>query len=147
MADLSTEQIAELKNILQEREKALREDIRREMNLQDSYADVASDLPDPGDASFADLSVDLGNAAVSRDLTELRAVQNAYVRMDNGSYGECANCGLDIPYERLKVQPMAERCAPCQQQRGSGRQSRSIEIQLKSRHSCKNSPSCIRYAA
>lgn len=117
MADLSTEQIAELKNILQEREKALREDIRREMNLQDNYADVASDLPDPGDASFADLSVDLGNAAVTRDLTELRAVQNAYTRMDNGTYGECANCGLDIPYERLKVQPMAERCAPCQQQR------------------------------
>lgn len=117
MAELSSEQIAELRTMLQEREKALREDIRREMNLQDNYADVASDLPDPGDASFADLSVDLGNAAVTRDLTELRAVQNAYTRMDNGTYGECASCGLDIPYERLQVQPMAERCAPCQQQR------------------------------
>lgn len=117
MAELSNEQISELRGILQERERVLRDDIRREMNQQDNYLDVATEVPDPGDASFADLSVDLGNAAVTRDLTELRAVQNAYARMENGTYGECANCGLDIPYERLKVQPMAERCAPCQGQR------------------------------
>ncbi len=116
MSELSREQIAELKTILQQREQALREDIGRELNLQEGYAEVASEAPDPGDASFADLSVDLGNAAVSRDLAELRAVQNAYVRIDNGSYGECIECGLDIPWERLKVQPTAERCAPCQMQ-------------------------------
>lgn len=117
MAEISSEQIDELRKSLQEREQVLRDDIRREMNLQDNYADVAAEVPDPGDASFADLSVDLGNAAVTRDLTELRAVQHAYTRMDNGTYGECVNCGLDIPYERLKVQPTAERCAPCQVQR------------------------------
>ncbi|WP_158592207.1 TraR/DksA family transcriptional regulator [Noviherbaspirillum sedimenti] len=116
MTDLSTGQIAELKKILQEREQALRDDIRREVNQQDDYADVASEAPDAGDASFADLSVDLGNAAVGRDLGELKAVQHAYERIDNGKYGECIECGFDIPYERLKVQPAAERCAPCQMQ-------------------------------
>lgn len=114
MSELSSEQIVELKKILQAREQALRDDIRREMNLQEDYADVATEAPDTGDSSFADLSVDLGNAAVSRDLAELKLVQHAYVRIDNGAYGECVNCGLDIPYERLQVQPTAERCAPCQ---------------------------------
>ena len=116
MSELSSKQIAELKQTLQEREQALREDIRRELSLQDDYAELATEAPDPGDASFADLTVDLGNAAVSRDLAELKAVQNAYVRMENNTYGECINCGLDIPYERLQVQPTAERCAPCQMQ-------------------------------
>ncbi|WP_164931988.1 TraR/DksA family transcriptional regulator [Janthinobacterium sp. 17J80-10] len=116
MTDLSTEQIAELKNILQAREHALREDIRREVAQQDDYADVASEAPDAGDSSFADLSVDLGNAAVGRDMGELRAIQHAYERIDNGKYGECVDCGYDIPYERLQVQPTAERCAPCQMQ-------------------------------
>lgn len=116
MSELSSQQVAELKKILQEREQALRDDIRREMNLQEDYAEVAAESPDPGDASFADLSVDLGNAAVSRDLAELKQVQHAYARIDNGTYGECSNCGLDIPYERLQVQPTAERCAPCQGQ-------------------------------
>lgn len=116
MTDLSTEQIAELKLILQAREQALRDDIRREVAQQDDYADVASEAPDAGDSSFADLSVDLGNAAVGRDLSELRAVQHAYERIDNGKYGECIDCGYDIPYERLQVQPTADRCAPCQMQ-------------------------------
>ncbi len=114
MTELSSKQLNELKKLLQQREQALREDIQREMSLKEDYAQVASEAPDPGDASFADLSVDLGNAAVSRDLTELRAVQTAYTRIDSGAYGECLECGYDIPYERLKVQPTAERCAPCQ---------------------------------
>lgn len=114
MSELTTEQLDQLKKLLQEREESLRADIRREVNLKEDYAQVASEAPDPGDASFADLSVDLGNAAVTRDLTELRAVQNAYTRIDSGTYGECAECGYAIPFERLKVQPTAERCAPCQ---------------------------------
>jgi len=116
MSDLSSEQIATLKKILQAREQALREDIGRELDLQEGYAEVSSEAPDTGDSSFADLTVDLGNAEVSRDLVELRAVQRAYVRIDKGTYGECLNCGFDIPYERLQVQPAAERCEPCQSQ-------------------------------
>lgn len=114
MTELNAEQLEALRSLLQERDKDLRADIQRELALKEDYSQVASEAPDPGDASFADLSVDLGNAAVTRDLTELRAVQHAYTRMDSGVYGECAECGYAIPYERLKVQPTAERCAPCQ---------------------------------
>lgn len=105
-----------LQALLDEREKELRSDIRREVNQQDSYADVASEVPDPGDSSFADLSVDINNAAVKRDIVELRAIESARKRMEAGTYGECIECGLEIPYERLKAQPTAERCAPCQSQ-------------------------------
>ncbi len=114
MSELNVEQVVELKKLLQQREQSVREDIRRELSLKDDYVDIASEFADPGDASFADLSVDLGNAAVTRDLTELRAIQHSYTRIDNGSYGDCIECGYAIPYERLKVQPIAERCAPCQ---------------------------------
>jgi DnaK suppressor protein len=114
MANLTRDQLNALENLLNEREQTLRSDIRRELNLQDEYAQVASEAPDPGDASFADLSVDLGNAAVSRDLAELRAIESARMRMKNDSYGECVECGFGIPFERLQAQPAAERCAPCQ---------------------------------
>jgi DnaK suppressor protein len=115
MMELSTLQIAALKQALQAREQALRDDIRREMSLKEDYAQLASEAPDPGDASFADLSVDLGNAAIGRDVAELRAVQNTYARIGNGSYGECVECGYAIPFQRLQAQPTAERCAPCQE--------------------------------
>ncbi len=115
MEDLSAQQKTRLGEALAAREQALRSDIRREISSQDEYVQLASEVPDPGDLSFANLSVDLGNAAVTRDLHELRAVELARKRMDSGTYGECASCGYPIPFERLLAMPSADRCAPCQE--------------------------------
>lgn len=115
MANLSAVQLVELKKMLDERDKVLRADLLREVNERDDFLDVATEAPDPGDSSFANLSVDLGNAAVTRDVTELRAIEAARARMENGTYGICVRCETDIPFERLNVQPTAERCAPCQE--------------------------------
>ena len=114
MSNLSTAQLAELKEMLERRDKELRADLHRELTDKEEYMAVASEAPDPGDSSFANLSVDLGNAAVTRDLTELRSIEAAKKRMENGTYGDCVTCETEIPYARLKVQPAAERCAPCQ---------------------------------
>ncbi len=115
MDNLNQQQINRLNTALVQREQALREDIRREMDAQDDYVQLASEVPDPGDQSFANLSVDLGNAAVTRDMHELRAIELARRRMSSGTYGECASCGYPIPFERLQAMPTAERCAPCQE--------------------------------
>ncbi len=115
MANLTEEQLAYLTRLLDQRDKELRADLFREVNEKDEYLDVATEAPDPGDSSFANLAVDLGNAAVTRDVTELRAIEAARMRMENGVYGICVSCETEIPYERLAVQPTAERCAPCQQ--------------------------------
>ncbi len=116
MDNLNEQQRTDLQQRLADRERALREDIRREINLQEDYVQLASEVPDPGDLSFANLSIDLGNAAVTRDMTELRAVELAYKKIDSGTYGECISCGYEIPFERLMAMPAAERCAPCQEQ-------------------------------
>lgn len=116
MDALSDQQKSLLKHQLTQREQALREDIRREINLKDDFIQIASEVPDPSDLSFANLSVDLGNAAVTRDVTELRAIELAQKKMLTGSYGECVSCGYAIPFERLMAVVSAERCAPCQEQ-------------------------------
>lgn len=115
MATLTPEQTAHFKEILDEREKALRADLQREVEEKEGYVDVATEIPDPGDSSFANLSIDLGNAAVTRDISELRSIEAARQRIENGTYGECVDCENDIPIGRLEVQPSAERCAPCQE--------------------------------
>lgn len=114
MIKLQQQQLDDLKQLLTQRELALREDIRREADMKDDYSQIASEVPDPGDASFANLSVDLENAALTRDLNELQAIQRARSRIEKEVYGECIECGFEIPFERLSVQPAAERCAPCQ---------------------------------
>lgn len=115
MADLSNVQLSRMKQVLEERGQQLREDLYRDFSEKYDHVDVATEAPDPGDSSFANLTLDLSNAEAIRDLTELRAVVAALRRMDDGTYGTCTDCGIDIPFERLQVQPMAQRCARCQQ--------------------------------
>lgn len=114
MANLTADQLAYLKDVLDKRHEELREELAREMAAREGFTEVAAAIPDPGDSSFANLEVDLGNAAVTRDITELRAIEAARQRMENGTYGDCVSCETEIPYKRLEVQPTAERCAPCQ---------------------------------
>lgn len=115
MADLSNAQLSQMKQVLEERGHQLREDLYRDFSEKYDHVDVATEAPDPGDSSFANLTLDLSNAEAIRDLTELRAVVAALRRMDDGTYGTCTDCGMDIPFARLQVQPMAQRCARCQQ--------------------------------
>ena len=57
---------------------------------------------------------DIDNAELTRDLAELRALEAALERIADGSYGACIDCGLEIGFERLKVEPGALRCIECQ---------------------------------
>ncbi|MDB5771856.1 MAG: DnaK suppressor protein [Burkholderiales bacterium] len=114
MANLTQEQLAQIEQLLNERERALRGDLNRDLSDED-YRTIASEAPDPGDASFASLEQDLENASATRDLAELRSIEAARDRIHKGTYGQCIDCETEIPYERLLAQPTAERCAPCQE--------------------------------
>ena len=114
MEKLTPEQLDRIKNMLDERQKNLEEEVWNEREQQDNFLQMASEVPDPGDTSFANLSIDLGNANVTRDINELKAIQRARAKIEDGTYGECSECGYGIPYERLEAQPTAERCLPCQ---------------------------------
>jgi len=115
MTTLNESQLQTIKDMLDRREDELRADLERESGEKRDLTDYAPAVPDPADASFVNLALDLGNAAMTRDFAELRAIGAARKRIEDGSYGECVQCGTDIPFERLKAQPTAERCAPCQE--------------------------------
>jgi DnaK suppressor protein len=47
----------------------------------------------------------------------LRLVEDALVRLDNGTYGLCVDCGAEIDAARLKAIPYAAMCLTCQSKR------------------------------
>jgi DnaK suppressor protein len=57
---------------------------------------------------------DLEQADLSRDQDELRDIEAARRRLDDGSYGICTDCGVEIGFERLHAEPEAARCIDCQ---------------------------------
>jgi DnaK suppressor protein len=46
----------------------------------------------------------------------LNQIDAAILRIEDGSYGRCESCGLQIPTPRLKALPYAALCVPCASQ-------------------------------
>jgi RNA polymerase-binding transcription factor DksA len=79
---------------------------------------IEDDLRGPLDADFSEQAIDLADDEALVGVDEiLRAdavqVRAALARIAQGTYGTCANCGADIPRERLEAQPVATRCIRC----------------------------------
>jgi DnaK suppressor protein len=58
---------------------------------------------------------DLEFALDAHETKELEAVEAALQRLENGSFGECTDCGAAISPARLSVAPDAARCFHCQE--------------------------------
>ncbi len=116
MSYLSREQTTQIGNLLRERRRVLREEIREGLLKSGAahHKDMAGMVSDAGDESVANMLEDLELADVDRDVRELREVEGALARMGRDDFGACADCGEPIAYERLRVQPAATRCLACQ---------------------------------
>lgn len=78
---------------------------RRETLVQELSRDTARVRENLEDEAVLDLS---------RDDAELRDIEAARRRLDDGSYGLCTDCGVEIGFERLHAEPEAARCLDCQ---------------------------------
>jgi DnaK suppressor protein len=102
---------------LEERRRVLRSELAAKLEAQDNPAllGLRNRMEETDDWAVADLETALDVAEVSRDAGELREVESALLRMKDGTYGECVDCGNNIPYARLHANPSASRCIACQE--------------------------------
>jgi len=113
---LSKNKIRDLKKTLDDRFFDLREDIRLELLESDdqTYIALAGQVHDIGEASVADLLVDLQLADIDRHIQEIRDIDAALMRIARGEYATCKDCKTPIALERLQAYPTAKRCHRCQ---------------------------------
>ena len=113
---LGSRQLEELRATLKARAGQLREEIRQTLIKSDEeqYTMIADQVRDLEDDSFADLMVDVNLAEIDRDLQELRLIDAAFLRLSDGTYGQCDGCGSPIDFDRLRAAPFASRCFDCQ---------------------------------
>jgi len=113
---LTREQALELCCVIDERRAALLEELHKDMGQARADMDeIAGPVPDAGDESVARTIAELDQAEVSREVGELRQLDQARKRYDEGSYGQCIDCSGEIDYRRLRVHPAAIRCIHCQE--------------------------------
>lgn len=115
--ELSEEQITKLRQRLDEREQELKDMVQERVGrLRDIDAPgQAAPLGDVADQADIDQERGNENGAVVREMRELRDIETARQRIEAGDAGVCIDCGEQIPFERLMVQPSALRCVACQE--------------------------------
>ena len=105
--------ICRVRSMLIERRDSLVQSLRNEL-ISEWNSVPSKDVRDFGDAAseseFRELTVELANA----DARDLRQIEEALTRVDEGTYGFCAKCQKRIPIVRLRVLPYATRCIRCQ---------------------------------
>ena len=118
MPELDASQLQQLRSQLERRRAELFGEVEAsrsrlsEAAVQQPRTEV-EDLGELGEQRIRDAVV---VAEQERDVDELRQIAAAEERIARGEYGECVDCGDDIPFERLQAQPAASRCVPCQEQ-------------------------------
>lgn len=68
---------------------------------------------DGDDAPQRDADREVSLARSDRELAELGQVSQALQRIHHADYGLCRDCGEYIPFERLMLEPWAQRCVAC----------------------------------
>jgi DnaK suppressor protein len=84
---------------------------------QDQSQEKESSPGDEMDIARASAAVDTHANLIDRAESRLRLIDEALARVNNGTYGICADCGDEIGLERLRVLPFAVRCVDCESRR------------------------------
>ncbi len=81
-----------------------------------SRADLASEALDKSEDDNAQIQSgrDLAFAIHEHETADLVAIDASLLRIKEGVYGLCVDCGTHIPAARLDAAPHTERCVTCQ---------------------------------
>ena len=114
---LTASERAALEAKLRARRDELRAEIAAQLKNQDDprLVGLRNRMEDTDDWAVADAMAAMDIASVSRVLAILTDVEAALARLADGSYGECVDCGVPIPFARLSAYPAAKRCVGCQE--------------------------------
>lgn len=109
----------ELAGALTEHRRTLTADLERVRadleEIRDSRGTQSDD--DEHDPEGGTMSAQWSHSTgIGADLeARLVEVDRALLRMEQGTYGICVQCGQEIPRERLLARPSADRCVSCAQ--------------------------------
>ena len=116
MTELTPRQIVTLQNLLDDRaqsiESTMFEQVSRLREITDPQLTTA--VGDIADQAELAKEREQENAAVDREISELRAIDMARMRIEKGEAGICVDCGEPIDFRRLLARPTAARCINCQ---------------------------------
>jgi RNA polymerase-binding transcription factor len=125
MAAIDTKQgtrsrYTELKKMLEDRRREIQAEVQgkmRDVRAEGTWGNKQGEVFDAVESSEADIQDDLEFALIQMKSETLNKINDALVRLEQGDYGNCFECGEEIAEKRLRALPFAVRCKDCEEAR------------------------------
>jgi DnaK suppressor protein len=101
-----------LKTLLEERHREIQTKLR---TLRETLPAEVAEVKDAEEQSVNDFVRDVELALIEMTSATLGQIDEAMRRLEEGTYGLCANCGGEIAEARLTAVPFASLCRACQE--------------------------------
>jgi len=117
VAAKTTSRYNELKKMLEERRRELLSAVQGKIRDVRAEGGNDRDVLDQGESSEVDIQEDIEFALIQMKSETLNKINEALHRLDDGTYGNCFECGEEIAHPRLRALPFAVRCKDCEETR------------------------------
>ncbi len=109
---MNDRQIEHFRAILQDWRKQLMMEVDRTVH---HMQDEVTNFPDPNDRASQESEFALELRTRDRERKLIRKIDKTLDNLDNGDYGFCESCGVEIGIRRLEARPTATLCVDCKQ--------------------------------
>jgi DnaK suppressor protein len=112
----------ELKKMLEDRRRELLNEVQGRIRDVRLEGNKDRDVLDQGESSEVDIQEDIEFALIQMKSETLTKIDAALRRLEDGTYGDCFECGDQISEARLRALPFAVRCKDCEEARETAEQ-------------------------
>lgn len=103
--------LTRFKQLLEEQREQLLESAKKALS-GDIHLDP-DDFPDEIDTASSEVGLAFIGRLRERERGLLNKINGALEKIEQGSFGECEQCGEEIGLKRLEARPVAELCIDC----------------------------------
>ena len=98
------------RQLLNRRLSELLDDANKTVNIM---TDQNQNFPDPTDRASMEADRNFELRIRDRERKLISKIQEALLRIDEGTFGICESCGEDISFGRLEARPVTTLCIDC----------------------------------
>lgn len=109
---MGPKQVEHFRNILGMWKRELMEKVDETVH---HMQDEAANFPDPNDRASQESDFTMELRARDRERKLIKKIEEALQSLEDGQYGHCESCGIEIGIRRLEARPTATLCIDCKE--------------------------------
>lgn len=112
-AKMSKKELDKYRRLLDEKKASLSQEIAKTRSAEEETTEESTQ--DIADKAVSSYTREFLYSLTDGERTTLLQIDEALVRIDEGTYGFCTNCGQPMAEKRLTAVPWAPYCVDCQE--------------------------------